>query len=152
MKPLYIYIDTSVFGGCFDEEFKKESRQLFKEISQGRFNVVISDTSLRELANAPKKVRDVLGKVPKDQLEFIEPSEEIIELRDAYIEAEILGKSSIGDAEHIASASVADVDFVVSWNFKHIVHFDKISAYQGVNLLKGYKAIKIYSPKEVVEP
>ena len=54
------------------------------------------------------------------------------------------------DAEHIASASVAEVDFVVSWNFKHIVQFEKIAGYQAVNLLNGYREIRIYSPKEVV--
>ncbi len=40
--------------------------------------------------------------------------------------------------------------FVVSWNFKHIVHYEKIAGYQAVNLLNGYKEIRIYSPKEVV--
>jgi len=60
-------------------------------------------------------------------------------------------QSSRSDAEHIASASVADVDFVVSWNFKHIVHYDKISGYQAVNLLNGYRQIRIYSPREVIE-
>jgi len=45
---------------------------------------------------------------------------------------------------------VADVDFVVSWNFKHIVHYEKIIAYHAVNLMNGYKEIGIYSPKEVV--
>ena len=48
-------------------------------------------------------------------------------------------------------ASVADVDFVVSWNFKHIVHYEKISGYQAVNLMGGYKEIRIYSPRELVE-
>ena len=38
-----------------------------------------------------------------------------------------------------------------SWNFKHIVHFEKIGGYEGVNTLKGYRSPKIYSPKEVVE-
>lgn len=82
---------------------------------------------------------------------MIEFSDEILNLRDAYLAAGILSQNSEADAEHIASASVADVDFVVSWNFKHIVHFEKITGYQAVNLLKGYKEIRIYSPKEVVE-
>ena len=84
-------------------------------------------------------------------IEFIEYSDEIGELRDAYIKAEVIGVVNKYDAEHIVSATVADVDFVISWNFKHIVHFDKINGYQAVNLFKGYKPIRIYSPKEVVE-
>ncbi len=62
----------------------------------------------------------------------------------------IVGSSSMGDAEHIVSASVADVDLIVSWNFKHIVHYDKIKQYHAVNLLKGYRMIPIHTPREVV--
>jgi hypothetical protein len=39
----------------------------------------------------------------------------------------------------------------VSWNFKHIVHFEKIAGYEGVNRLRGYRSPKIYSPREVVK-
>lgn len=51
----------------------------------------------------------------------------------------------------MAAASVADVDMIVSWNFKHIVHFEKIRGFHGINLIKGYRMIEIYSPKEVIE-
>lgn len=50
---------------------------------------------------------------------------------------------------HIALATVAEVDMVVSWNFKHIVRFDKIRLFNAVNLEQGYKSIEIYSPQEV---
>ena len=36
------------------------------------------------------------------------------------------------------------------WSFKHIVHYDKIRGYHGMNLLRGYRAVPIYSPLEVV--
>jgi len=36
-------------------------------------------------------------------------------------------------------------------NFKHIVHFDKITGFEAVNLLHGYRPIRIYSPREVVD-
>jgi putative membrane protein len=45
-----------------------------------------------------------------------------------------------------------DKAFVVSWNFKHIVHFEKIGGYEGVNSLRGYRSPRIYSPREVVTP
>jgi len=55
------------------------------------------------------------------------------------------------DAEHIAAATIAEVDIVVSWNFRHIVNFDKILKYEGVNLLHRYKPLRIHSPKEVIQ-
>jgi hypothetical protein len=73
-------------------------------------------------------------------------------LRDAYLKARVVGPASESDAEHIASASVAGADFVVSWNFQHIVHFEKINGYNAINLLQGYKSIAMYSPREVIHP
>ena len=63
----------------------------------------------------------------------------------------VVGKAAKRDAEHIAAATIAEVDLIVSWNFKHIVHYEKISGYQGVNLLEGYDAIRIFSPLEVID-
>jgi len=53
------------------------------------------------------------------------------------------------DGLHIALASVAEADLLVSWNFKHIVHFDKIRLFNSANLEQGYRTLQIYSPREV---
>ena len=50
---------------------------------------------------------------------------------------------------HIAIATVAEVDVLVSWNFRHIVRLDKIRLFNGINLQLGYKPLTIYSPREV---
>ncbi len=151
MKRFRVYADTSVFGGCFDDEFTDESSRFFAAIREGRFTLVVSTTTLAELQKAPDNVRQVLTQLPPDAVEVLEFSREIARLRDAYLAAGILKPENKSDAEHIASASVADSDFVVSWNFRHIVHFEKIAKYQAVNLMNGYREIRIYSPKQVVE-
>lgn len=151
MRRLRVYADTSVFGGCMDDEFSAESQKLFDEIREGRFGLVVSSTTALELRQAPRELREMVAALPAECVEVIEPSEEIDQLRDAYLEAGIVGSSSSLDAEHIACASVADVDIIISWNFKHIVHLDKIRGYHGVNLVKGYEPIPIHTPKEVVE-
>ena len=53
------------------------------------------------------------------------------------------------DALHIALATIANVDLLVSWNFRHIVRYDKIRLFNSVNIESGYKPIQIYSPREV---
>jgi predicted nucleic acid-binding protein len=105
-------------------------------------------------------VLDELDKAPEFVAAFVEGLDteivvididsDIEALRDAYMEAGIVGKSSFDDAEHIAVASVEKVDLVVSWNFKHIVHFDKIKGYNAINMLKGYQSVDIRSPSEVI--
>ena len=152
MKRLRAYADTSVFGGCFDEEFEGDSRAFFEEVSAGRFVLLVSATTLRELEQAPEEVRQVVADLPDSATETIAQSAEIEQLRDAYVRAGVVGPASVLDAEHIASASVAGADVVVSWNFRHIVHFDKIRGYHAVNLVEGYGRVAIHSPKEVVQP
>ena len=72
-------------------------------------------------------------------------------MADAYLDHSILTQNYRDDARHIAIAIaiVADADLLVSWNFKHIVHFEKIQKFNAVNLEMGYKPISIYSPREV---
>ena len=59
--------------------------------------------------------------------------------------------ASVDDARHIAVATIMEVDIVVSWNFKHIVHYEKIMGYEGINLTRGYRSPRIHSPRELVE-
>lgn len=151
MKRLRIYVDTSVFGGCFDSEFSSDSRKLFSEIGSGRFLLVVSRTTLDEINDAPKQVQQVLGDLPEECVEILEPCDEIERLAQAYIDAGIIGAAYEADARHIAAASIAQADMVVSWNFKHIVHYEKIRGYQAINMLNGYESIRIFSPKEVIE-
>ncbi len=151
-KPIRVYADTSVFGGCFDTEFQWASGRFFQEVREGRIRLVVSDTTLLELTEAPERVRRLLADLPTDSLERFFVGEDTERPRDAYLAHGVVGPASSRDAEHIAAATVANVDMIVSWNFKHIVHYEKISGYQGVNLLVGYSAIRIFSPLEVIEP
>lgn len=128
---LRVYPDTSVFGGCFDDEFKAHSVQFFEEVRQGKFIIVVSDVTLDELELAPEQVRSILAGLPAEHVELVSASAESDALRNAYLRAGLLGPASINDAAHIAVATTSQVDLVVSWNFKHIVHFEKIEGYGG---------------------
>ncbi len=149
--PMRVYADTSVFGGCFDSEFQGMSLKLIEEAKRGRFRLVLSPTTLRELARAPERVRTFVTALAQSAVEVLAASEEAESLREAYIAAGVLGRGSKADAEHIAYASIGEVDLIVSGNFKHIVHFEKIRGFHAVNMLRGYAQVPIHSPPEVVE-
>ena len=150
MKKLRIYVDTSVIGGCFDEDFEQESRALIEMVKRGKLEIVVSELLLQELESAPEHVKQVLGEIPSENMEGAYITHEAESLRDAYISLKVAGKSQANDALHVALASVAKVDMIVSWNFKHIVHYDKIRGFNAVNLREGYLPIDIRSPLEVV--
>lgn len=150
MKDISIYVDTSVFGGIYDEEFHKPSQMFFDQSKKGLFNIVISAVVIAEIELAPNNVQDFFESVlPK--LTIVDISEEALLLRDAYIDVKILTPKYADDALHVSMASVSGCSIIVSWNFKHIVHFDKIPLYNAINVLKGYDQILIYSPLEVIE-
>ena len=150
MKVLCIYPDTSVVGGCFDEEFTLKSRALFSMVGRGGAVPVISDILVNELAPSPPRVRSLLSGLPRQAVELVFADDESEYLRDAYLRAGAVGPRQHQDAHHIALATVARADLLVSWNFKHIVRYDKIRVFNAVNLKEGYPPIDIRSPVEVV--
>ena len=145
-----IYIDTSVVGGYFDEEFKEATIALFKRLENGEVIFAVSELLDLELINAPQKVRELLYNYSADKFERLELTEEAIKLADTYIAEKVVGKTSVEDCRHIALATINKVDVLASWNFKHIVNLDRIKGYNSVNLRLGYQMIEIRSPKDLI--
>lgn len=145
-----IYTDTSVIGGCLDAEFEEPSQLLFDRFQAGQDLVIVSELTLVELERAPEQVRDLLEQVPSNHREDVEFNEAAAELADRYIRAEVIGRASRLDAQHIATATVHRVDVLVSWNFKHVVNLARIQGYNSVNLRQGYPLLEIRSPQEVL--
>ncbi|MGA1849200.1 MAG: PIN domain protein [Thermoplasmatota archaeon] len=144
------YIDTSVIGGCLDDEFRKASKLLIKEFSERRKVAIISDITRAEISRAPKKVRQVMDRIPEEFIEGVTLSEESNELSRAYLKEKVISKRFLADSQHIAIATVAKADIIISWNFKHIVNIERIRGYNSVNIKKGYGTVEIRSPWEVV--
>ena len=144
-----IYIDTSVVGGYFDEEFSKDTIQFFNRVKKGEINIIVSDILQAELFRAPKFIKDLLETIPKKFKESVKLTPEAIELADKYIEAKVVGKTSRIDCQHIAIATLCHADVLVSWNFKHIVNLDRIRGYNGINFQNGHRMIEIRTPKEI---
>jgi hypothetical protein len=145
-----IYIDTSVVGGYFDDEFKEATIKLFERLDNNEIVFVISDLLDLELINAPLHVREHLLNYSLDKFQRVELTEDAIKLADTYIEERVVGKTSMEDCRHIALATINKVDVLASWNFKHIVNLDRIKGYNSVNLRLGYSMIEIRSPKDLV--
>jgi predicted nucleic acid-binding protein len=147
---LRLYFDTSVFGGVFDEEFQEISILLFDKIKSGEITCVYSNLCTAELKSAPEKVRNFFIKLPKENMEFIEVSEDAYNLAQKYLDEKVVGQTSSDDCTHIAVATISKVDYLVSWNFKHIVNVFRIRGYNSVNMRYGYMQLDIRSPKEIV--
>lgn len=122
---------------------------MLKDFQSGTFRLLLSELTDAEIEDAPDEVKKIYVKFRKCIDKIIELSPEAIELADAYLKHRILTCNYRDDARHIVIATIAGTDLVVSWNFKHIVHFEKIQKFNAVNLEMGYKPVLIYSPREV---
>lgn len=149
MKKISIYVDTSVIGGCLDPEFKEWSQGLLADFQKGKFLLLLSELVDAEIQDAPDEVIAVYAQFREYTDEIIEITRDSVELAEVYLKRKILTEKFRDDARHIAIATIAQADLLVSWNFKHIVHFEKIQKFNAVNIEMGYKPIMIYSPREV---
>ena len=146
-----IYIDTSVIGGCEDEEFSPWSRRLFEEFRKGLRIAVVSDLTRRELEKAPEGVRKILLSLPDTSVEKVFLTKEAETLATSYVDEGVVSEKHIADAQHIAIASVERVDVLVSPELSgQIVNIDRIHAFNSVNLKLGYPILEIRSPREVI--
>jgi predicted nucleic acid-binding protein len=146
-----IYIDTSVIGGYYDSEFEIVTRSLFERIANKEFDVFFSEVNDEELLFAPQQVKEVKILIPADCFHYVEITEEVKKLTQLYISEKALGKASENDAYHIALASINRIDCLISWNFKHIVNYNKVKLFNSINMRYGYPLIDIYSPLEFLK-
>jgi len=146
-----VYTDTSVIGGCFDEEFKEWSNALFQEFIVGTKQIMLSDLTLQELELARKEVRDKVKEIPDQHIFGITIDDEVIQLAETYIYEGALTNKSYNDALHIALATLNNSDVLASWNFKHIVNLDRIRLYNSINFRLGYRMIEIRTPREILK-
>ncbi|MDQ7825899.1 MAG: hypothetical protein RDV48_24060 [Candidatus Eremiobacteraeota bacterium] len=142
-----LFFDTSVFGGYHDQEFAEETRQLFHYARTGRITIVISDAIIRELERAPVDVKQLLHDF-KDFIEVVAIDARMYALAEKYVAGGIIPLKWSDDALHVATATIVETDAIVSWNFKHLVRFDRIRAFNQVNFAGGYGMVTIISPKE----
>jgi hypothetical protein len=102
-----------------------------------------------EIEPALEAIQAIYREVVSLGAEILPISAEAEALARAYLEHGIVPERFVADALHIAVATVGGVDLLVSWNFKHIVRFDRIRMFNAANRESGYKEIEIYSPREV---
>ena len=143
-----IYADTSVFGGYYDEEFADHTIPFFDRLKNEEFILLFSTVTQEELENAPEKVKELVRSLNSNKTEFLETTIEAIDLATEYITEQVVGQTSFADCLHIAIATINRADFLVSWNFKHIVNIQRIRGFNAINIKNGYRQLENRSPRE----
>jgi predicted nucleic acid-binding protein len=145
-----LYIDTSVFGGFYDDEFSEYTVPLFERLNEGEFTLLFSTVTQEELEQAPERVRNLIKQLKVGHTEFLDVTDEAVNLATDYIKEKVVGLTSYADCLHIALATINHADYLISWNFKHIVNVQRIRGYNSINLKNGYRLLEIRSPRDFV--
>ena len=130
-------------------EFAKWSNGLIGDFRAGRLVPVLSDVTAAVAVDAPAQVRELHQEMLGLAGALLAITPQVLDLVAAYEARKILAPKYAADMRHIALATIAAVDALVSWNFKHIVRLEKIRLFNAVNVESGYRSLNILSPREV---
>lgn len=115
------------------------------------FWVFLSSVLVREeIEVAPQNVRDLYTNTYTAEEVLLAFEEEMESLAEAYVSQGVVSQKFIKCAGHVAIATVCRVDYLVSWNFKHLVNVEREKGFNAVNLLLGWQPIRIVNPLELI--
>lgn len=146
MKRLRIYTDTSVLGGGFDYLFADASRGVIEKAVHGEIMLLLSEHVFDELKRAPGQVRSLVERMPHDSYERTQITSDARKLHEIYMNDSVVPRKAAADALHVACATVARANAIVSWNYKHIVHKRRRERFNELNRHLGYEPLRICTP------
>lgn len=144
-----LYLDTSVISALYDE--RTPERQTLTEQfwqSLGGYQVFTSDLVKDEIEEAADDVRQKMMK-SIEKFVLLKSGEEAEKLAQQYIDFKIFPQKYFDDALHVAVAVSNNMNFLVSWNFKHLVKVKTRKMVNLVNEMLGYPHIEIIAPPEL---
>lgn len=144
-----LYLDTSVLGGYFDDEWKLPTKVLWKQMEEGRYRFVTSSVAVDEVSGAPERVRKLFNETfpPETVLAVTAETEQ---LAMAYMSNAVVTPRYSDDARHVAACTIARIDYMVSRNFKYLVNIQREKGFNAVNLLQGYRSVRIVNPLQLI--
>jgi predicted nucleic acid-binding protein len=151
-----LYLDTSVISFYYAEDAPEKmavTRKFFdEELVSGKYEVFSSEVALRELANCNDPVlQDSLVEFAATlPVTFLPVTAEIGDLAKEFVNDGLIPLKYQEDALHLAFALIHNLDYIISWNFKHIVKPKTKKAVKIIALKEGFKEVEIITPEEVV--
>ena len=131
-----LYPDTSVIGGYHDTEWMADTRELWAQRSGGWWVFLSSGLVAQEISDAPPEVRQTFEETFDRAKDLLPITGEIEDLALEYLKAGVVSTKFEDDARHVAICTVHRVDYLVSWNFKHLVNVRRSAGFNAVNLCR----------------
>ncbi len=155
MKKLKLYLDTSVISHLDAPDVPDrmlDTQRLWEEIKSGVYDVIISDVVIDEIMRCPQPKRNnMLAFLAEIDYRRVSGSDEIDEIAAQIIQLGVLKEKNRDDCIHMGTALASQCNYIVSWNFKHMVNVKTIRGIRAITDLFGYTSIDIVQPTMLVE-
>lgn len=147
-ERITIYLDTSVISAYFDDrtpQRRDETRRFWDFSKECQF--FVSRAVVREILKTPDLIRrnQMLGVIRGLGLLDLTPS--VSSLADDFAAENLVPAKKFEDAQHLALAVVHGVNFLASWNFRHMVNYKTVGKLPMLAAKNGY-----FKPLAVVTP
>lgn len=150
-RKVRAYLDTSVISALCDEsnpERKSLTESFFKEMEN--FEAYISEITIAEVKRIPDLGLQSKMRRPVSQFSILSVTDDVGSLAKEYIRYGAVPEGYSEDAYHIAVAVINEMDYLLSWNFKHIVRRKTRDIARMVNTLDRLRHIEIMTPAELL--
>lgn len=156
MRPPRIYLDSSIWSFAVADDvpdYREATEEFFDHVRTYAWEILISQIVFNEIERASDQKRGQM----KELIQSISPkrvrtTEAGLFLAREYIRAGVLSERHRNDCLHVALATVAECDFLLSWNFRHLANIRRAAQFLAVNTLHGYNhELVICNPLEVYE-
>jgi len=146
-----VYVDSSAVGGKFNKRIAEQTKPFWGAVESGEIVVIVSDMLEEEVmdVNTPQRVKKFFNTLLRSQAVRVMTTEEVSMLAKRYIAEKVVDESSFADCVHVALATLANADVLVSWNMTHLVN--RHEEYKRVNVALGYPEIEIQTPEKFME-
>jgi hypothetical protein len=142
-----------MFNYYFDEarDGHEDTVKLFEAIGNGKYEGYTSGYTLLELRDAKEPKRgNMISLVDRYDLTFLNILDESERMTNLYIQNGVIPAKYRIDASHIATASIHELDCLLSFNYEHMNKLKTKRLTEIINLNEGYKGITICTPMEVL--
>lgn len=155
MKPT-LYLETSIPSYLTARESRdivvaahQQITREWWEVGVRHYRVFISEAVLRELMRGdPDAAKRRLAVV--ENIDVIEPSADVEALAAAYMQDLEIPKAAAMDALHLAFASIAGLDYLVTWNCRHLARPSVKKRLPAINAAFGYNFPVVCTPEELL--
>lgn len=149
-RKIKVYLDTSVVSHLWQLdaiEKMQETLMLWEKFKKGKFDIYLSLLTLEEINGCNETKRDKLSEhLRQIKYKILNVTDDAENIADMIVNMKILTKKSIDDCTHIGVAVSNGLDYLISWNFKHMVNIKTVNGVRAISILNGYKTIDLVTP------